>query len=83
MLKIIYERVSQKTFSLYITLDRHLYESVISDINVISYLSYSNVILLVFQIFFKIPDFTHTGCYIDPKSIQISNNVKYKLVNGR
>lgn len=31
------------------------------------------------QLFFKVPDFTHSGCYIDPKSVQVSPNTKFKL----
>lgn len=31
------------------------------------------------QLFFKILDFTHSGCYIDPKSVQVSPNTKFKL----
>ncbi|OWF38566.1 AP-5 complex subunit mu-1 [Mizuhopecten yessoensis] len=31
------------------------------------------------KLFFKIPDFTHSGCQIDPKSVQVSPNVKFKL----
>lgn len=31
------------------------------------------------NLFFKILDFTHSGCYIDPKSVQVSPNTKFKL----
>lgn len=31
------------------------------------------------KLFFKLPDFTHSGCQIDPKSVQVSPNVKFKL----
>lgn len=31
------------------------------------------------QLFFKIPDFTHSGCCIDSKSIQVSPSTKFKL----
>ncbi|KAK3093878.1 hypothetical protein FSP39_021341 [Pinctada imbricata] len=31
------------------------------------------------QLFFKISDFTQSGCYIDPKSTQVSPNTKFKL----
>lgn len=31
------------------------------------------------QLFFKIVDFTQSGCFIDAKSIQVSPNMKYKL----
>lgn len=31
------------------------------------------------QLYFKIGDFTQSGCLIDPKSIQVSPNMKYKL----
>ncbi|XP_041354497.1 AP-5 complex subunit mu-1-like [Gigantopelta aegis] len=35
------------------------------------------------QLYFKIPEFTHTGCYIDPKSIQVSPSTKFKLTTVR
>lgn len=35
------------------------------------------------QLFFKINDFTLSGCYIDPKSIQVAPNMKFKLTSGR
>ncbi|XP_071162634.1 AP-5 complex subunit mu-1-like [Mytilus edulis] len=31
------------------------------------------------QLFFKVPEFTHSGCYIDPKTVQVSPNAKFKL----
>ncbi|XP_048731973.1 AP-5 complex subunit mu-1-like isoform X2 [Ostrea edulis] len=31
------------------------------------------------KLFFKIPDFTHSGCCIDSKSIQVSPSTKFKL----
>lgn len=31
------------------------------------------------QLFFKVPEFTHSGCYIDPKTVQVSPNTKFKL----
>jgi len=31
------------------------------------------------QLFFKINDFTLSGCFIDPKSIQVAPSMKYKL----
>ncbi|KAL3872736.1 hypothetical protein ACJMK2_035940 [Sinanodonta woodiana] len=35
------------------------------------------------QLYFKIPDYTHSGCYIDPKSVQVSPSMKYKLTAVR
>lgn len=35
------------------------------------------------QLYFLIPEFTHTGCYVDPRSVQVSPATKFKLTTGR
>ncbi|XP_064602639.1 AP-5 complex subunit mu-1-like [Liolophura sinensis] len=35
------------------------------------------------QLYFKIPDFSHSGCYVDPKSVQVSPSTKFKLTTER
>ncbi|XP_050405806.1 AP-5 complex subunit mu-1 [Patella vulgata] len=35
------------------------------------------------QLYFKINDFTYSGCYIDTKSLQVSPNTKFKLTINR
>ena len=37
----------------------------------------------IFQLYFKIPDYTYSGSMIDPKSIQVSPAMKYKLTTGK
>ena len=47
-------------------------------------IDYSQVqVCLAFQLYFKITDFTHSGCMIDAKSIQVSPALKYKLTTGK
>ncbi|KAL8622943.1 hypothetical protein ACOMHN_027064 [Nucella lapillus] len=35
------------------------------------------------QLYFLVPEFTHTGCHIDSRSVQVSPTAKFKLTTGR
>lgn len=35
------------------------------------------------QLYFLVPEFTHTGCYVDPRSVQVSPATKFKLTTAR
>ncbi|KAK7104221.1 AP-5 complex subunit mu-1-like [Littorina saxatilis] len=35
------------------------------------------------QLYFMVPEFTHTGCHVDPRSVQVSPATKFKLTTGR
>ncbi|XP_076464112.1 AP-5 complex subunit mu-1-like [Babylonia areolata] len=35
------------------------------------------------QLYFMVPEFTHTGCHIDSRSVQVSPAAKFKLTTGR
>ncbi|XP_025105765.1 LOW QUALITY PROTEIN: AP-5 complex subunit mu-1-like [Pomacea canaliculata] len=35
------------------------------------------------QVYFQVLDFTHTGCMVDSRSVQISPSTKFKLTTGR
>ena len=36
----------------------------------------------MFQLYFLVPEFTHTGCHVDPRSVQVSPATKFKLTTG-
>ncbi|KAK7504870.1 hypothetical protein BaRGS_00003898 [Batillaria attramentaria] len=35
------------------------------------------------QLYFLVTEFTHTGCYVDPRSVQVSPATKFKLTTAR
>lgn len=59
-----------------------LYLSIFHEIIYLNHFSIFNHYILCWQLFFKIPDFTHSGCCIDSKSIQVSPSTKFKLNTG-